>query len=408
MPGVQHTQMERELPTGVDVLVVGGGIGGLTCAIEAYRKGHNVRILERNQEGQYSGLLDYHRTSNCANTTAFIQHHAPGHSKNSSLDIYRKKLHNLLNTYVKELGIPITHECRVGAYFETNQTGGVILDNGERIIADVVVAADGVSTKSREIIDGNKDKPIKSGFVVYRSSFPAGPAIKKSPLLAKAFTDYENRVFMYIDPGAHVVFGLNQDEFWYLLTTKVGRKRYGNRELVEKYFQVSSMPGSGSLLYGRRNGPAKSDIARVRALDAGSEEGADGRTRSISANDQVSFHVARTSFACLVLYKHFVSLVLQFNHLVSMEMCNLAITVLVARRGAILALDSINVSPEHIVCKVPAGHVLLHVFLVYASDVGHTGQVLTSDDARALIVEEGGRIPFEEGDGVCMWCWKSF
>jgi 2-polyprenyl-6-methoxyphenol hydroxylase-like FAD-dependent oxidoreductase len=47
--------MEREPPTGVDVLVVGGGIGGLTCAIEAYRKGHNVRILERNQEGQYSG-----------------------------------------------------------------------------------------------------------------------------------------------------------------------------------------------------------------------------------------------------------------------------------------------------------------------------------------------------------------
>jgi hypothetical protein len=46
--------------------------------------------------------------------------------------------------------------------------------------------------------------------------------------------------------------------------------------------------------------------------------------------------------------------------------------------------------------------------LVYASDVGRTGEVLTSDDASALIVEEGGRIPFEKRDGVCMWCWKTF
>lgn len=47
--------MEREPLTGIEVLVTGGGIGGLTFATEAYRKGHNVRILERNHEGQYSG-----------------------------------------------------------------------------------------------------------------------------------------------------------------------------------------------------------------------------------------------------------------------------------------------------------------------------------------------------------------
>jgi hypothetical protein len=34
--------------------------------------------------------------------------------------------------------------------------------------------------------------------------------------------------------------------------------------------------------------------------------------------------------------------------------------------------------------------------------------ITTSDDASALIVEEGGRIPFEKRDGVCMWCWKTF
>jgi len=34
--------------TRIDVLVVGTGLAGLTAAIECTRKGHNVRVLERN------------------------------------------------------------------------------------------------------------------------------------------------------------------------------------------------------------------------------------------------------------------------------------------------------------------------------------------------------------------------
>ena len=34
--------------TGIDVLIVGTGLAGLTAAIECIRKGHNVQILERN------------------------------------------------------------------------------------------------------------------------------------------------------------------------------------------------------------------------------------------------------------------------------------------------------------------------------------------------------------------------
>lgn len=48
--------MQRDPPTDIDVLVVGGGIGGLAFAIEAYRKGHTVRVIERNDKGQYSGM----------------------------------------------------------------------------------------------------------------------------------------------------------------------------------------------------------------------------------------------------------------------------------------------------------------------------------------------------------------
>jgi len=45
-------------PTGIDVLIVGTGLAGLSAAIECVRKGHNVRVLERsatiNTTGKYS------------------------------------------------------------------------------------------------------------------------------------------------------------------------------------------------------------------------------------------------------------------------------------------------------------------------------------------------------------------
>lgn len=33
--------------SGIDVLIVGAGICGLTAALECYRKGHSVRVYER-------------------------------------------------------------------------------------------------------------------------------------------------------------------------------------------------------------------------------------------------------------------------------------------------------------------------------------------------------------------------
>lgn len=55
MPGVQKNTLEKEPATGISIIVVGAGIGGLTFAIEACRKGHDVRVVERSPEGQCSG-----------------------------------------------------------------------------------------------------------------------------------------------------------------------------------------------------------------------------------------------------------------------------------------------------------------------------------------------------------------
>lgn len=41
--------------TGITVLVVGAGVGGLTAALECHRKGHNVRIWERSTSASAGG-----------------------------------------------------------------------------------------------------------------------------------------------------------------------------------------------------------------------------------------------------------------------------------------------------------------------------------------------------------------
>lgn len=47
--------MEKGELTGISILIVGGGIAGLSFAIEAFRKGHDVHVLERRGKGEYFG-----------------------------------------------------------------------------------------------------------------------------------------------------------------------------------------------------------------------------------------------------------------------------------------------------------------------------------------------------------------
>lgn len=49
--------------TGIDVLIVGTGLAGLTATIECVRKGHNVRVLERNNDINTAGKYFFNRRS---------------------------------------------------------------------------------------------------------------------------------------------------------------------------------------------------------------------------------------------------------------------------------------------------------------------------------------------------------
>ncbi|KAF5232510.1 hypothetical protein FAUST_8698 [Fusarium austroamericanum] len=234
--------MERAEDTGISILVVGGGIAGLSFAIEAHRKGHNVQIVERRLRGEtagelivitspalqtpkkWPGFIERARQEAVSPMITFkkfdgsvIGSFPMGLSEDPSLPIYRSKLHNVLFEYAEQLGIPIEFSASVSEFFETDDHGGVVLSDGRRLEADVVVAADGVGSKSWALVVGSNDPPISSGFVLYRVTFPVAPALE-NPVIAAELGGYKDRTLLHAGPGAHIVTSKTPEEVCWLLT----------------------------------------------------------------------------------------------------------------------------------------------------------------------------------------------
>lgn len=150
---------------------------------------------------------------------AFLKHEIAGREHNLSIGFYRKTLHQLLTSYALKQGISITFDTKVTGFFETDNEAGLVIEGGDRLTADVVVAADGVGSKSRELLESNISAPISLGFVMYRCSYPAALALR-NPIIAKDFAGKEKAAFLYMGPGAHIVVHKLRDDFCYMLTTK--------------------------------------------------------------------------------------------------------------------------------------------------------------------------------------------
>jgi len=60
--------MKRSPPSGIAMLIVGGGMAGMTLAIESHRKGHNVRLIERRPNFDGLGISHTHPFTNESDT----------------------------------------------------------------------------------------------------------------------------------------------------------------------------------------------------------------------------------------------------------------------------------------------------------------------------------------------------
>lgn len=84
------------------------------------------------------------------------------------------------------LGVDVSFGQRVIDYFEDENKGGVILEDGSKMDADVVVAADGLGTKSHKLINGHEIRAMSSNHSILRTAYHVDNFITH-PELDKAF-----------------------------------------------------------------------------------------------------------------------------------------------------------------------------------------------------------------------------
>jgi 2-polyprenyl-6-methoxyphenol hydroxylase-like FAD-dependent oxidoreductase len=236
-------------PTGIKVIIVGTGFAGLTAAIECHRNGHSVLVLESFPElkqlgdiisfGQNSARI-FRRWPGVAEQLEPISHRADNlvlkHYQGDTLavqtwdeetkkwgkryDGHRGEFHKIVFDHAKSLGIDIRLDHKVTEYFENDEQAGV-LANGERFVADVVLAADGVRSTGRTLVLGYEDKPQPSGYAIYRAWFPSDE-IAKDPLTSFFVGGPSDKHVCWLGPDVHfIAASLKKGSFSWVCTHKV-------------------------------------------------------------------------------------------------------------------------------------------------------------------------------------------
>ncbi|KAE8164973.1 hypothetical protein BDV40DRAFT_286641 [Aspergillus tamarii] len=87
---------------------------------------------------------------------------------------FRKDVALMLFAQTQRLGIPITFGVGVTKYLEDSARGVAIIhsDVGREMSADIVVAADGLGTKSHSVVLGYPTRAISTGYCVDRAAYP--------------------------------------------------------------------------------------------------------------------------------------------------------------------------------------------------------------------------------------------
>lgn len=117
-------------------------------------------------------------------------------------DFHRANLHKCLLDRVLELGGKVTCNAKV-ENVETDPAGEyatVVLKSGEKKTVDLVIGADGIFSKMREIMLGREDLPTATGDLAYRVLLSTTEMLK-DPELASFVTDPQ--VNYWMGPGAH-------------------------------------------------------------------------------------------------------------------------------------------------------------------------------------------------------------
>lgn len=151
-------------------------------------------------------------------------------SDHRPVPVSRTKLIQALYDYALSLGIPVLFSKKVSTYGESDDgtRAFVITDSNERFEADIVIAADGIGTKSGAITNGENIRALSSGQSVYRVTYPT-ELLKQSSFLSQVYafgSDQPDYCEVYLSIKGTMIILVSPETTTWLFTHVVGPNGY--------------------------------------------------------------------------------------------------------------------------------------------------------------------------------------
>ena len=234
---------------GSRILVIGGGIGGLTSAIALRRKGFDVEIIERDPDWSVYGVGIIQQSNVVREMAAlelvddyldagfgfdFVEIYQPTGelaaripSPNlagdypANVGIGRRALQNVLGDRAKSLGAAIRLGITADSFDDDGEGVTVRFSDGTEDRSDLVIGADGIYSQTRSMIFPEAPKPEFVGQAVWRYNLPR-------PADLDCLRSYQTSVGVGLVP-------LSQELMYMFVTTpESGNPRYPRQGLAAR------------------------------------------------------------------------------------------------------------------------------------------------------------------------------